>query len=92
MTINARRIYVWTHRTLGFAFGAFFLVVGITGALLVYRSNVDVLFDPVPYQVSGATVAFGADAAVAIAHRAIGQGRASESRLRELSLAHITEL
>ncbi|HEX3368517.1 MAG TPA: PepSY-associated TM helix domain-containing protein [Candidatus Cybelea sp.] len=83
--MTARQIYVWTHRVLGFTFGGFFALLGISGALLVYRSNVDAFLDPAPYRVSGSTITVGPDAAVAIARRASDNGR-----LVQLDVPHAT--
>jgi uncharacterized iron-regulated membrane protein len=73
--MSARNVYLWIHRTLGLTLGAFFVVLGITGALLVNRSNVDAFFDPAPYHVSDSSMTVGPDAAAAIARGAEPRGR-----------------
>jgi uncharacterized iron-regulated membrane protein len=75
-----RRLYRGIHRVLGFAFGAFFVTQGLTGAVMVFRGNVDAFLDPAAFAVSGPTVRIGPDAAVALARHAFN------GRLRSLDL------
>ncbi len=44
--LSRRAIYLGVHKWVGFLLGLYILLMGLTGALLVYRREIEALQDP----------------------------------------------
>ena len=79
-----RACWVQIHLWLGLTLGVLGVLIGISGSLLVFDHDIDAIFNPQRYAVSGPQVALSYSAYAANAAQALeGRGRAAFVRLPE---------
>ena len=81
---NLRAFWVQIHLWLGLTLGVLGVLIGISGSILVFDHDIDAIFNPQRYAVSGPQVALPYSAYVASAAQALeGRGRAAFVRMPE---------
>jgi uncharacterized iron-regulated membrane protein len=79
--MTMRRIWVQVHLWLGLTLGVIGMAVGLTGTVLLYENEVDAMFNPQRYAVSGGEVSQPYAAYIANAAQAL-QGKARPALVR----------